>query len=115
MAVCDDRAYFTATITRIVAEARALDPSLGGLARLNVDDTAKGPAYAVATDAQKQLIVTVARASGLMLDPVYTGKALFGLVQAAERGELYRKRVLFLHTGGLPGLMAQADDMTGLV
>ncbi len=115
MAVCDDRAYFTATITRIVAEARALDPSLGGLARLNVDDTAKGPAYAVATDAQKQLIVTVARASGLMLDPVYTGKALFGLVQAAERGELDRKRVLFLHTGGLPGLMAQADDMTGLV
>lgn len=111
LAVCDDRAYFEAAIARIVEEARALAPELTGLAKLVVDDAAKGPAYAVASSEQKKLIVTIARASGLMLDPVYTGKAFFGLVQAAERGELDRKRVLFLHTGGLPGLLAQSSDM----
>ncbi|HTJ82126.1 MAG TPA: pyridoxal-phosphate dependent enzyme, partial [Polyangiaceae bacterium] len=114
-AVCDDRAYFEATIARIVDEARAIEPSLSGMARLVVDDSAKGPAYAVASPEQKALVVTVARASGLMLDPVYTGKAFFGLVEALRRGELDRKRVLFLHTGGLPGLLAQASDFGDLV
>ncbi len=55
-------------------------------------------------------MVRVARAGGIVLDPVYTGKAMHGLVQAVERGEVARgARVLFLHTGGLPGLLAQGD------
>lgn len=110
MAVCDDRAYFTATIERIVAEARALDPSLPAPVPCLVDDSAKGPAYAVSTEEQKQLILEVARRAGLLFDPVYTGKAFFGLVAAAKTGALKGKRVLFLHTGGLPGLLAQAHE-----
>ncbi|MGD0525664.1 MAG: D-cysteine desulfhydrase family protein [Polyangiaceae bacterium] len=110
MAVCDDAAYFGRTIDRIVGEARAWDPSLGAPAPLVVDDTAKGPAYAVSTAEQRATIVAVARASGLVLDPVYTGKAMHGLKQAVERGDIPRgARVLFLHTGGLPGLLAQGD------
>ncbi len=110
MAVCDDAAYFEKTIARIVGEARAWDPSLGAPAPLVVDDTAKGPAYAVSTPEQRATIVAVARASGLLLDPVYTGKAMHGLRQAVERGDIARgARVLFLHTGGLPGLLAQGD------
>jgi D-cysteine desulfhydrase len=110
MAVCDDTAYFERTITRIVSEARAWDSSLGSPAPLVVDDSAKGPAYAVSTREQRELIVEVARASGLVLDPVYTGKAMYGLKQAVKRGDVKRgSRVLFLHTGGLPGLLAQGD------
>jgi D-cysteine desulfhydrase len=71
-----------------------------------IDDSAKGPAYAVASPEQQERIVAVARASGLLLDPVYTGKAFLGLLDMAARGELASKRVLFLHTGGLPGLLA---------
>ena len=56
-------------------------------------------------------VVKVARLSGLALDPVYTGKAFAGLVAAAERGELAGKRVLFVHTGGLPGLLAQGREL----
>jgi D-cysteine desulfhydrase len=109
-AVCDDAAYFEKTIARIVGEARAWDPSLGAPAPVVVDDTAKGPAYAVSTPEQRETIVAVARASGLLLDPVYTGKAMHGLRQAVERGDIARgARVLFLHTGGLPGLLAQGD------
>jgi D-cysteine desulfhydrase len=108
MAVCDDAAYFEKTIARIVGEARAWDGSLGEPAPLVVDDRAKGPAYAVSTPEQRETIVRVARAAGLVLDPVYTGKAMHGLKQAVERGDVARgARVLFLHTGGLPGLLAQ--------
>jgi D-cysteine desulfhydrase len=110
MAVCDDAAYFERTIARIVGEARAWEASLGEPAPLVVDDSAKGPAYAVSTPEQRDTIVRVARASGLVLDPVYTGKAMHGLKQAIARGDVPRgSRVLFLHTGGLPGLLAQGE------
>lgn len=115
MAVCDDAPTFERVIARILDEARELEPRLGDPARCVVDDSAKGPAYAVASDAQKRLVVEVARLSGLVLDPVYTGKAFAGLAALADRGELAGKRVLFLHTGGLPGLLAQGDAFAGFV
>ncbi len=115
MAVCDDAPTFEAIIHRIIAEARALAPDLASPARLLVDDRAKGPAYAVSTDAQRRRIVEATRLSGLVFDPVYTGKALSGLWDLCESGELAGKRVLFLHTGGLPGLLAQAQTFTAEV
>ncbi len=64
------------------------------------------------SDAQKRFLVRVARATGLVLDPVYTGKALFGLAQAVEHGEIAKvARILFVHTGGLPGLLAQGEEL----
>jgi D-cysteine desulfhydrase len=108
-AVCDDKATFEASIARIIADAQSHARSLTEAARLRVLDEAKGPAYAVASEEQRALIIRVARASGFLFDPVYTGKALFGLDLLAKRGELDGKRVLFLHTGGLPGLLADAS------
>jgi len=114
-AVCDDRAYFDATIARIVGEARALDASLPD-ARPIVDDRAKGPAYGVMNDDQKKFLVEVARASGLVLDPVYTGKALYGVREAVARGDIARgAKVLFIHTGGLPGLLAQGEELRSVL
>jgi D-cysteine desulfhydrase len=110
VAVCDSAAYFEKTIARIVLEARAWDSSLGEPVPVVVDDASKGPAYAVTSPAQRETIVRVARASGLVLDPVYGGKAMHGLKAAIERGEVApRSRVLFVHTGGLPGLLAQGE------
>jgi len=106
-AVCDDRAYFEQTIERIVAEARALDPALPAPAELHVYDEFKGPAYAVPSTEQLRFIAEVARRTGLMLDPTYTGKALYGLSRLARKP----KRALFIHTGGLPGLLADAELM----
>jgi D-cysteine desulfhydrase len=115
MAVCDDAPTFERIIARITAEARALAPALGEAAELTVDDRWKGPAYAVSTPEQRALMARVARESGLVLDPVYTGKAFAGLAGMAERGELQGARVLFLHTGGLPGLLAQGATFAGEV
>jgi D-cysteine desulfhydrase len=113
--VCDDRAYFARVVERIANEARAHDDSLAvpdGLAGLVLDDRAKGPAYGVMTDEQKEFLVRVARRSGLVLDPVYTGKALFGVAAAVRRGEIDSEaNVLFVHTGGLPGLLAQGEEL----
>ena len=105
VAVCDDRAYFEAVVTRIIDESVALDASLDRSARPLIHDAWKGPAYGLASAEQVAFIVEVARTTGLLLDPVYTGKAFFGL----SRLEPMPARVLFLHTGGLPGLLAQSD------
>jgi len=111
VAVCDDAAYFERAIDRITIEARGYDPALTGRAPVIVDDTSLGPGYGVMSGEQKELLAEVARKSGTILDPVYTGKAMHALAQAVRRGDLARgSRVLFLHTGGLPGLLAQAND-----
>jgi D-cysteine desulfhydrase len=111
MAVCDDEPIFEARIGEIMAQARKLDARLGEPCEWSVDASAKGPAYAVSTPQQRQRIIEVARLSGLILDPVYTGKAFDGLWRHCASGLLRDKRVLFIHTGGLPGLLAQADSM----
>jgi D-cysteine desulfhydrase len=109
VAVCDDTAYFEGVVGRIVLDAQRLAPELDRAARLRVHDRWKGPGYAVASDEQRRFIVEVARRTGLLLDPVYTGKALFALSQLDPKP----RRALFLHTGGLPGLLAQADAFAG--
>ena len=111
IAVCDDRAYFDATVARIVTEATSLDQTLDPSAKPLVHDAFKGPAYGLASAEQLAFIVEVARKTGLLFDPVYTGKALFGLSRLDPKPE----RALFLHTGGLPGLLAQADVLGPLI
>ncbi|MBN2197345.1 MAG: D-cysteine desulfhydrase family protein [Polyangiaceae bacterium] len=105
IAVCESRSVFETVIGRIVSEAAPLLEGDPHLSDLRVVDDYRGPAYGVASDAQRDFIATVARRSGLILDPVYSGKALYGLAELASKP----RRVLFLHTGGLPGLLAQAE------
>lgn len=111
IAVCDDRAYFDAVVLRIIDEAIVLDPALDRAARPVVHDAYKGPAYGLASDEQLAFIVEVARKTGLLFDPVYTGKALFGLSRLEPKPD----KALFIHTGGLPGLLAQSDVLASLV
>ncbi len=103
-AVCDDKSHFENQIAGIISEATRRRPELGSPARLDIHD-ARGPGYGVMDEEQLAFLHTVAQRVGLILDPVYTGKALFGLSRLEDKPN----RVLFLHTGGLPGLMAQAD------
>jgi L-cysteate sulfo-lyase len=64
-----------------------------------------GPGYGVLTSAARDALVAAARCEGLVLDPVYTAKALSGLAAAVAEGEVVPgEAVVFVHTGGLPGL-----------
>jgi len=111
-AVCDDAAYFARVADRLFPEARAFDPDLAAPAKLVFDDSAKGPSYGVMSAEQRRFLVEATKKTGIVLDPVYTGKALFGLARAADRGDVPEgAKVLFLHTGGLPGLLAQGDEL----
>jgi D-cysteine desulfhydrase len=103
MAVCDDTAYFDALVERIVGEAEQYLPPGTKRASFTIIDDFIGPGYGMASDEQKAFLVEVAEKTGLVLDPVYSGKALFGLSRLHEKP----RRVLFVHTGGLPGLLAQ--------
>jgi D-cysteine desulfhydrase family pyridoxal phosphate-dependent enzyme len=70
-----------------------------------------GPGYGIATHGCLEAIRLVARSEGILLDPVYTGKAMAGLIADVRRGEVSpSETVVFLHTGGLPGLFAHAAD-----
>lgn len=69
-----------------------------------------GPGYAVPTVQGLNAIQRVARAEGLILEPVYTGKAMAGLMSLIQGGRFSREdTVVFLHTGGLPALYAYND------
>ncbi len=71
--------------------------------------------YGVMTAEAKTAIRLTAEHEGLLLDPVYTGKAMAGLIDLGARGILDRSvPTVFLHTGGLPGLFAYADEFAEL-
>jgi len=65
------------------------------------------PGYALPNAAMFEAVHWLARSEGVVLDPVYTGKAMAGLIGLARSGHFQADdRVLFLHTGGLPALFA---------
>lgn len=69
-----------------------------------------GPGYSLPTPAMVEAVTLVARTEAILLDPVYTGKAMAGLIDLVRRGYFARTdNVLFLHTGGSPALFAYLD------
>ena len=71
-----------------------------------------GPGYGVLTDEAKAAMQLVGRSDGLLLDPVYTSKAMAGLIDHIRRGLIDSERtVVFIHTGGLPALFAYAPSL----
>jgi len=65
--------------------------------------------YGVLTEAEKEAIGLFARCEGLLLDPVYTGRAAAGLIDLIRRGFFQKEQtVLFWHTGGQPALFAES-------
>ncbi len=66
-----------------------------------------GPGYSIPTDEMVEAVRLFARLEGVLLDPVYTGKAAAGLIGLVRRGHFKRDaKVLFVHTGGAPSLFA---------
>ncbi len=114
-AVCNDAAYFRATIAALCAEARRRWPELPEVppAEIAVDDGFIGPGYAQATPEGLEIVRRAAREDGILLDPVYTGKAMLGLATRAGEGALHSRRVVLFHTGGAFGIFPFAPALVG--
>jgi D-cysteine desulfhydrase len=80
--------------------------------RVEVNADYLGGGYAVVGELERDAIRTVARTEGVLLDPVYTGRAMGGLIDLIRRGEFTRgQKVLFWHTGGTAALSAFSDQL----
>ncbi|MBN1476337.1 D-cysteine desulfhydrase family protein [Candidatus Sumerlaeota bacterium] len=108
--VCDDAEYFQNKIREDMRSwkqryQQSLDVDH---IPINILDGHVGPGYAEATHEMRETIARVAQVEGIVLDPVYTGKAFHGLIQEIAKGTFKKgESVLFIHTGGIFGLFAQ--------
>ncbi|MCC6225449.1 MAG: D-cysteine desulfhydrase family protein [Microthrixaceae bacterium] len=81
---------------------------------VEVRDEFLGGGYGILTDGVIEAVRLFAQTESLLLDPVYSGKAGAGLISLIRSGEIAAsERVLFIHTGGGPGLFAYGDAILG--
>ena len=109
--VSDDKAYFDEKVSSDLARWTADYENSADLPSANFDDRFIAPGYGRANPEIFQLIHSLAKQEGLFLDPVYSGKAFFGMLQRMKEGLIEEDDVVFVHTGGLFGLMAQSDGL----
>jgi 1-aminocyclopropane-1-carboxylate deaminase/D-cysteine desulfhydrase-like pyridoxal-dependent ACC family enzyme len=77
-----------------------------------INDDYISAGYAVVGEPEREAIRLMAQHEGILLDPVYTGRAFAGLIDLIRRGELTKdQRVLFWHTGGTSALFAFANAL----
>ncbi|HEB54680.1 MAG TPA: pyridoxal-phosphate dependent enzyme, partial [bacterium] len=70
------------------------------------------PQYSVPNEQMVEAVRLLARTEGVLLDPVYTGKVMAGLVGMARDGTIGKhENVMFLHTGGMPSLFAYQNAL----
>jgi D-cysteine desulfhydrase len=105
--VCDDAPHFQDRISNIIREAKrrfGFDLNLHKK-DINIIDGYVGKGYGLNRQEEIELIKLVARTEGIILDPVYTAKAMFGLKDQIRKGRFTKsEKILFWHTGGIFGL-----------
>ncbi len=106
-------------VPRILKRSMELDALLGDRARMSpgdvmIDDTTLAPGYGRMNPQVMEAIEMAAQSEALLLDPVYTGRAMAGLISLVREGVIRRgESVIFIHTGGLPGIFAYEKDLIG--
>ena len=102
-------------VTRVVRRTEELLDCVGVVDEddVLVTDDFLGPAYGHLTEPGAEAMLLAARTEGLLLDPVYTGKAFAGLLDLVRRGSVGPEPVVFLHTGGTPALFAYGPEVLG--
>ena len=118
VAVCDSEQYFQQKVRADLDAWQAryrIDANLDNLS-IQVNANYIGPGYAVAESCVYQTIAMLAKTEGIVLDPVYTGKAFHGLITEIERGRHDTENdIVFVHTGGLFGLFAQKQQLLAVL
>jgi D-cysteine desulfhydrase len=117
--VCDDRDYFirvSGAICREAIDRYGLGAAFDAEKDLEIVDGYVGAGYALSRPEELKLFAHVCRREGIVLDPVYTGKSFFGMVdQLRKNPNIFGDRIVFLHTGGLFGLFPKAGELQPLL
>ena len=83
---------------------------------LSIYDQYIGPGYGMVTQEVVETMQLFARTEGILLDPVYSAKAAWGLVDLIAQGIFKSNQtVLFIHTGGIPGLFAKSPELVQIM
>jgi D-cysteine desulfhydrase family pyridoxal phosphate-dependent enzyme len=109
------RGPLQAVVARLAGQVCELLGSPGTFdpAEIEVIDSFLGEGYGVMGDLERRAIQAFARHEGILLDPVYTGRAAGGMLALLGSGAfLADERILFWHTGGTPALFPYADQLT---
>ena len=73
-----------------------------------------GPGYSLPTPQMAEAVRMLARLEGILIDPVYTGKAMAGLIDLVRKGTFKKdENILFVHTGGSPALYVYMEEILG--
>ena len=79
---------------------------------IQLDDSCLAPGYGQMNDYVYDAIRLAATTEGLLFDPVYSGRAMAGLINHVKSGTIeLGSKVLFFHTGGHPGIFAYQNDL----
>jgi L-cysteate sulfo-lyase len=104
-----------ARVYKLAAETAELVGAPGCVVREDIiaDCNYIGTGYGKPTESMNEAVLMLARLEGLLFDPVYSGKALAGMIDYVRQGRFTKgQKIVFLHTGGSAGLFAYADSLT---
>jgi D-cysteine desulfhydrase len=115
--VCDDRPTFQQRIAALLAEmaqSYKIDVETPA-AEIEIWQDYVGRGYALSQEEELACIQKLAALEGIITDPVYTGKALYGLISELRQGQTLPEPIVFLHTGGIYGLFAKTEELARLL
>lgn len=110
--VCDNEEYFVNKIYDILIDSKKYYSEEVAISRddISIIDGYVGAGYAKSSKKELEFIQFIAKLEGLILDPVYTGKAMYGMVEEIKKGRFKGdENLLFIHTGGMFGLFPQKE------
>lgn len=112
--ICDSAEFFKEEVQNILKEIAGYTGREIKVENNEMDiiDGYTGKGYAKSRPEEIEFIQEFARLEGIILDPVYTGKAMYGFVEELEKGTFdNHKNILFIHTGGIYGWSEEARKL----
>ncbi|KAF8389642.1 hypothetical protein HHK36_024161 [Tetracentron sinense] len=111
--VCDDPDYFYEYVQGLLD---GLQAGVSSRDIVSIQD-AKGLGYAMNTTEELKFVKEIAASTGVVLDPVYSGKAAFAMLKdmAENPAKWEGRKILFIHTGGLLGLYDKVEEMASMM
>jgi D-cysteine desulfhydrase len=110
--VCDSSQFFRAELDRLLSEFNERFHMQAQLGEYELFDQYIGPGYGQTYEVQRRWMRKLKDVEGVLLDPSYGGKAFCGMMEMISEGNFRSNdRVLFIHTGGIWGLVAEHTDI----